>query len=154
MAQFSAQNANFTPSTSQDNWLLDTNATTALGKIKVISWGGSDTTSNGYRTRWYRPTTIGSSTFTALTVQAANSAATNIVRAGTFATAATPPAEPVSLMEQAWNSLGGGGVVVLPIGGEWFVFGNGATTVAGQIGCRNTAGVGANLSSYGVIWEE
>jgi hypothetical protein len=44
-------------------------------------------------------------------------------------------------------------VIVLPIGGEWMVVGATAAPNA-QISCRNTAGVDANLSSYGITWEE
>jgi hypothetical protein len=154
MAQFTVNNAAFTPSTSQDNWALDTNGTTAIGKVKIFSWGGNLNTATSYRTRWYRPSTIGSGTFTALVTQGGNPAATAVVRAGTFATALTPPTEPAGLFEMAWNAFGGGGTIVLPIGGEWLVYGNAATTTAGQIGCRNAAGVDASGSSYSCTWEE
>ena len=154
MAQYAVNNANFTPATTQDNWALDTNATTAIGKVKWFSWGGNLNTASSYRTRWYRPTTVGSGTFTALTTQGGNPATTAIVRAGTFATQLTPPTEPAGLFEVAWNAFGGGGTIILPIGGEWLMLGNGATTVASQIGCRNALGTDANGSSYSATWEE
>ncbi len=157
MAQFSGNNAAFTPSTSQDNWVLDSGtAGNSMAKVKVFSWGGNLNTATSYRTRWYRPTAIGSSTFTAIgTVQSSNPAATPVSRFGTFATQLTPPAEPGGLFEAVFNAFGGGGTIVLPIGGEWFIFANNATeTVSSQIGCRNALGTDASGSGYSVIWEE
>ena len=154
MANFTGQNAQFTPATNADNWTLDGGTTvSSMGKVKMINWGGSGTTSTGYRTRWCRPTTAASSTFTAITTQGSNPLPTSVCRFGSFAVAATLPAEPASLFSQNWNVLGGGGVIVLPIGGEWFIVGS-ATTANQQISCRNTAGVDANLSNYGIQWEE
>jgi hypothetical protein len=58
------------------------------------------------------------------------------------------------LFDQAWNSLGGGGILVLPIGSEWMLASVGTATINGQIACRNAAGVEASLSSYSVQWNE
>jgi len=155
MANFSNANANFTPATNQDNWVLDPSTNNVVALVKMIAWGGMGTTSTGYRTRWYRPTTIGSSTFTAVgATQAANSGATALMRFGTFATACTAPTDPGALFDQAWNVLGGGGVIVLPIGGEWIASSAGTAAVNGQLACRNTAGTDANLSSYSLQWQE
>jgi hypothetical protein len=58
------------------------------------------------------------------------------------------------LFQQNWNSQGGGGVVVLPIGGEWRITGGGLGTTYNQIGCGNTVGGGSTSQSYGLQWEE
>ena len=157
MAQFSGNNAAFTPSTAADNWVLDCGTSTAsIGRVKWFSWGGNLNTATSYRTRWFRPTTVASSTFTAVgTIQGTNPGATATCRFGTFATVATPPAEPGGLYEAVWNAFGGGGTIVLPIGGEWQIYSSNATvTTTGQIACRNAAGVDASGSGYSVGWEE
>lgn len=156
MSDYTNANAGFTPSTTQDNWVLDTSTNAVLARIKYVTWGGSGTTSTGYRTRWYRPTTIGSGTFTAIgaisTVGASTSGA--LLRFGSFATACTPPADPSALLNQAWNVLGGGGIMVLPIGSEWIVMSVGTVGIQGQVACRNVAGIDNSLSSYSVQWNE
>jgi len=156
MADFTNANANFTPSTTADNWVLDPSTNITYSKVRVITWGGQGVTSTGYRTRWFRPTTIASSTFTAVgAVNAAtNPGLTPGVRFGTFATNSTPPADPGALHNVSWNVLGGGGIYALPIGGEWSIISVGTATVNGQIACRNAAGIDASLSSYGVQWQE
>ena len=155
MADFTNANANFTPNTAADNWVLDPSTNTLRAKIKVITWGGMGTSSVGYRTRWFRPTTIASSTFTAVgATNAANPGTTALMRFGTFATVTTPPADPGALHDMAWNVLGGGGILVLPIGGEWEMISVGTAGINGQIGCRNATGADAGLSSYGVQWTE
>lgn len=154
MAQFTGNQGVFTPATNADSWTLDANTAGGMGKVKEIAWGGRGTTSTGYRTRWARPTTNASSTFTTLTPQSSNPLATPVNRFGSFATAATLGTDPGNnLFAQDWNVLGGGGVIVLPIGGEWFFVAS-ATAGHQQISCRNVAGVDASLSSYGVVWEE
>lgn len=154
MAQFGAVNANFTPALAQDNWCFDAGAAAGgMAKVKMFSWGGSSLVSTGYRTAWKRPSTNGTGAFTALATQATNPLAVQVTRVGTFATAPVLAAEPSGLYEQSWNSLGGGGVIVLPIGGEWFVVFS-ATAGHQQIACRNYAGVEANLTSYGLQVEE
>lgn len=155
MADFANANANFTPATNQDNWALDPGANTLVAKVRSVAWGGMGTASVGYRTRWYRPTTIGSGAFTAIgSTNAANPGATALMRFGSFATACTPPLDPGALFDQAWNVLGGGGIYTLPIGGEWMCASVGTATINGQLACRNTAGVDPNLSSYNCQWSE
>ena len=155
MSDFTNANANFTPSTTADNWVLDASTNTLRAKIKWIAWGGLGTTSTGYRTRWFRPTTIGSGTFTAVgATQATNSGATALMRFGTFATVTTPPTDPGALFDQGWNVLGGGGILTLPIGSEWETISVGTISVAGQLACRNAVGTDANLSTYAVQWSE
>jgi hypothetical protein len=153
MANFSAQNGAFTPATNTDNYTLDADTAGDVGKVKMISWGGRGTTSTGYRTRWTRPSTNASSTFTSLVPVSSAPTVAVTCRCGTFATAATLPSDPSNLFAIDWNVLGGGGVIVLPIGGEWIVT-NSATAGHQQISCRNVAGTDASLSSYGIQWEE
>jgi hypothetical protein len=156
MAQFSAQQGGtFTPvahATNANNWTLEADTAGDIGKVKMFGWGGRGTTSTGYRTRWGRPSTNGTSTFTSLVPTANNPSAASLCRCGTFATASILAADPAALWAQDWNVLGGGGVIVLPIGGEWMVAGVAAPYA--QVSCGNIAGADANLSSYGVTWEE
>jgi hypothetical protein len=156
MSQFSGGNGAFTPSTTSDNWTLHADAASEMGKIKMFGWGGRGTTSTGYRTRWARPTTDPTGAGTAITVARTSPAvapvcALNSVYATTQATLPTDPGG--NLFAIDWNVLGGGGEIVLPIGGEWFVV-NSATAGTSLVSCRNVAGVDANLSNYTVQWEE
>lgn len=156
MAQFSAnQGGTFTPAahaTNMNNWTLEADTAGDIGRVKMFSWGGRGTTSTGYRTRWARPTTNGASSFTSLVPTSSNPSAASLCRCGTFATASIGPADPACLFAQDWNVLGGGGVIVLPIGGEWMVAGTAAPYA--EVSCGNIAGADANVSSYGVTWEE
>lgn len=155
MGSFTGNRGAFTPATNAENWVLDAGtAAGGMGKVKMINWGGRGTNSTGYRTRWARPTTNATSTFTAVTSNSTNPLTVAVSRFGTFATAGVYGADPGNnLFVQDWNVLGGGGVIVLPIGGEWFVV-NSATAGHGQVGCINVAGVDASQSTYGVQWEE
>ncbi len=153
MPTFTGGNGAFTPATTTDNWTLDSQSAGVFGKLLWISWGGRLTTSTGYRTRWTRPTTGASSTFTALT-QSYNQPnyTTSGARIGTFATAATLAADPGgNLYTQDWNAQGGVGAFVWPLTKEP-LFINGV--LQGQVSCRNIAGTDANGSSYNVEWEE
>jgi len=111
----------------------------AMGKVKYVSWGGRGLTSTGYRTRWARTTTDPTGAGTALTVATTNP---------------TIPADPsTNLFAMDWNLLGGGGILVLPIGSEWTIVSS-ATAGTGYIVCQNVAGTDANSSTYGVQWQE
>ena len=153
MAVFSGGNGAFTPSTSTDNWTLDSQSTGVYGKVISFTWGGRLTTSTAYRTRWTRPTTAASSTFTTLT-PAVNmpNFQTPGSRLGTFATPATLVADPAgNLHAQDWNANGGLGYIVLPLAAPWdYVNG----ILQGQISCRNVQGTDANGSSYNMSWQE
>jgi len=156
MAQFGVERGGFTPSTTNDNWTLEANAAGEIGKVKMISWGGRGTTSTGYRTRWARPTTNPTGAATTLTpANTSPASAPTCAVASTYATTqptlASDPAG--NLFGIDWNIVGGGGAIVLPLGGEWLAI-NSATAGHGYISCRNVAGVDANLSSYGLQWEE
>lgn len=157
MAQFSAANANFTPvanATQLNNWVFTAITAGIIGKVKMINWGGSGTTSTGYVTRWVRVSNT-PATPAALTVQSTNPNATALCTVNTYSgTIATGAAQPSGLFQQNWNVLGGGGVIVLPIGGEWFIGGGALGTAYNQIGCGNITGSDASLSNYGLTWEE
>lgn len=152
MATATVNNGAFTPATNQDNYTIDSQSAGVFGKVVAIGWGGRLTTSTGYRTRWTRPTTIGSSTFTALTLEYSQpNYVTMGARAGTFATAPVLPADPANLWGQDWNAQGGVGILIMPLANPWW-FVNGVLT--GQISCRNVAGTDANGSTYTGTWEE
>lgn len=155
MPTFTSGNGAFTPNTSNDNWNLDVNTATAgtFGKVVAIGWGGQLTTSTGYRTRWTRPQTAASSTFTALSLQAHQPNYQNAgARVGTWAVQAALFTDPNSnLWAQSWNGQGGVGMIVFPLANPWW-FVTGA--MQGQISCRNVSGTDASGSSYEVTWEE
>ena len=156
MAQFSVQRGSFTPvahATQADNFVLTVLTAGQIARVKMITWGGRSTTSTGYRTRWGRVTNT-PATPTALAQQGTNPGVTAIATCNTYATQATLAADPAGLHAQDWNSLGGGGVIVLPIGGEWMITGGALGTAYNQIACGNIAGAEPSLSSYGVTWEE
>ena len=155
MATFSAhQGGTFTPvahATNANNITLAADTAGDVGWMKMISWGGRGTTSTGYRTRWGRATTNGA-TPTALTNGNSNSNTTGTCTANTYGTAPILAADPTALFAIDWNLVGGGGVIILPIGGEWYVVGTAAPYA--MIACGNIAGADANLSSYGITWME
>ena len=123
----------------------------AMCKVKYINWGGRGLTSTGYRTRWARPSTDPTGAGTALTLQKSNPIPVAICAVcSSFATTnPTLPADPTNLYAQDWNLLGGGGILVLPIGSEWTLVSS-ATAGTGYIQCINVAGVDANATTYGV----
>lgn len=156
MAQFaSGTPATFTPvaSTTQINsWVLTTLTVGQLSKVKMFSWGGDGTSLVGYITRWARVTNT-AATPTALLIASGSPLVTPVATVNQYATQATATADN-SLFKQNWNVQGGGGVVVLPIGGEWYTIGGALGTTFNQIGCGNVTGADANLSNYGLQWEE
>ena|ERR1700758_2153123 len=156
MAQFSAANANFTPvanATQANNFALTVLTAGQLVKVKMINWGGSGTTSTGYVTRWGRVNNT-PATPAALTITPTSPNAVALASCNTYTTQPTIAAQPSGLFQQNWNVLGGGGVVVLPIGGEWISVGGALGSAFNQIACGNITGADANLSVYGVTWEE
>lgn len=153
MPTYTSGNGAFTPSTSQDNWTLDAQTAGVFGKIVAIGWGGSLTTSTAYRTRWTRPTTIGSSTFTALTNAYHQPNYTSVgSRVGTFATAPVLASDPAgNLWAQNWNAQGGVGMIVMPLANPWWIS---QGILTGQISCRNIQGTDASGSSFECTIEE
>lgn len=156
MTTFSAGNGQFTPATNNDNWTLDLTANTYYtARIIMFGWGGSNASSNGYRTRWVRPTTAATGTKTSLTTGSADPNFNTALATcqSTYATSqAVLPADPAgNLYATDWNNQGGTGVVALPLNNPWIVIGG---VLQGQFSCRNTKGVDASLSSYQVYWDE
>ena len=156
MAQFTASQGSFTPvanATQANNWVLSALTVGITAKVKMFGWGGRGTTSTGYRTRWGRVNNT-AATPTALTLGNANPNAVALCSVNTYTTQATLAADPIALWAQDWNVTGGGGMVVLPFGGEWIVVGGALGTLFNQIACGNIAGADAGLSSYDVTFEE
>ena len=161
MPTFSAMRSSFTPAvwslSSNPNWALDASVSLngLFGKIVMINWGGSGTTSTGYLTRWVRPTTAGTGARTAITIAASqpNYATNGLLPLSVYATSQpiVPAVSVGDLWSQAWNVQGGVGVIVLPLANPWWISGG---ILQGAIECQNVSGVDAALSSYGVEWEE
>lgn len=157
MAQFaSGTTATFTPTASTTtlaSWVLTTLTAGQFAKVKMISWGGDGTSLVGYITRWSRVTNT-PVTAVAYLIASGSPLVTPTATCNTYSgTPATGTADN-NLYKQNWNVQGGGGVVVLPIGGEWFTIGGALGTTYNQIGCGNVTGADANLTSYAVQWEE
>ena len=159
MPNFAAGNGQFTPSTTAiggGNWWLDALGSAGpFGRVTQVSWGGSGTSSIGYRTRWSRPSTLGTSPSAGTLAYnnpnyATAALAFNLSYAATVALTADPGN---NLFATDWNVQGGGGILVLPIAQPWFILGNGGVNKQ-QLGCINTKGTDASLSSYNVAWEE
>lgn len=125
-----------------------------IAKVKMFNWGGSDTSLISYSTRWARPTNTPATPAT-IAVDRTSPGATpaNVVTLATYTTTPTAVASPSGLFQQDWNSQGGGGAIVLPIGGEWFLSGGALSTTYSMVGCGNVVGASAN-SSFGWQWEE
>jgi len=153
MAQFAAS-SNPTVTASSTNLavhVLTVLTAGQLARVKMINWGGADTSLISAQVRWSRVTNT-PATPTALTITPTNPGTTATATCNTYGTIATAVAN-VQLFIQAWNQQGGGGVVVLPIGGEWQVVGGALGTTYNQIGCGTVAGSGTNCT-FGITWEE
>lgn len=159
MAQFSSgTNATFTPTASTTvlaNGGIAMPTAGNIGKVKMINWGGDGTSLVGYITRWSRVTTAPTGAATNGLITATSPGITPVATYPlSYATTQPISVADTNLFKQNWNVQGGGGVVVLPIGGEWFVSGGALSTVYSQIACGNVTGADANLSGYGMTWEE
>jgi hypothetical protein len=156
MAQFAAHTpATFTPTantTTLNSWVLSALTVGYLAKVKMFDWGGDGTSLVGYITRWARVSNT-AVTPTALNISPTSPLAVALCSVNQYGTVATGTAD-VNLYKQNWNVQGGGGTIVLPIGGEWLVVGGALGTAFNQIGCGNVTGADANLTSYGLQWEE
>jgi len=127
----------------------------SMAKVKMINWGGDGTSLVGYITRWARVTTAPSGAATNGLITSSMPGVTAVCTYPlSYATTQPVSVADTSLFKQNWNVQGGGGAIVLPIGGEWFVTGGTTAQVYNQIACGNTTGADANLSSYGMQWEE
>jgi hypothetical protein len=156
MAQFAVHTpATFTPTastTTLNSWVLTVLTAGQLTKVKMFDWGGDGTSLVGYVTRWARVTNA-PATPAAMTISPTSPNAVALASVNTYTTVATGTAD-VNLYKQNWNVQGGGGAIVLPIGGEWMSVGGALGSVFNQIGNGNVTGADANLSSYGLQWEE
>jgi hypothetical protein len=157
MAQFSSGTpATYTPTastTTLSHWALTVLTVGQMAKVKLISWGGDGTSLIGYVSRWARVNNT-PVTAVALLIAASNPIASPMATCNTYSGTAPTGAADNNLFKQNWNVQGGGGVVVLPIGGEWFIVGGALGTAFNQIGAGNVTGADANLSNYAVQWEE
>jgi hypothetical protein len=158
MAQFSAQQVGLATAghaTNLANYVLTQLTAGNIASVKMISWGGSDGSLVSQVSRWARVNNT-AVTPTALGVQTSSPGITPNSSVNTYATPAGNTTSPApSLFLQSWNSQGGGGVIVLPIGGEWRVSGGALGTAYNQIGCGQFTGAtsSGNLS-FGVTFEE
>lgn len=155
MAQFTGVQRGVagTASTTQlNNGTLTVLTAGQVAMVKMVSWGGSDTSLISYSTRWARVNNT-PATPTALTIQSSNPGVTPIATYNTYGTTPTGATSPAGLFNVDWNSQGGGGTVVLPIGGEWYVAGGALGTAYNQIGCGNVVGASAN-TSFTTTWQE
>lgn len=159
MPTFNANRSSFTPAafgaSSVPNWCLDAVGTGVFGKIVMFSWGGQETTSTAYSTRWVRPLTAGTGAKTAITIGYAQP---NYATAAFTATASYGTLQPATtgagvgdLWNESWNGQGGVGAIALPLNNPWWVS---TGVLAGALECQNVVGAGANTTSYGVTWEE
>lgn len=157
MAQFGAAQVGVSATasgTNLTNYVFTMITVGDIGACKMISWGGSDTSLVAQSTRWARVTNT-PVTAVAIALDKSSPGITPNATVNTYSgTAAAGVASPSGLFQQNWNSQGGGGVVVLPIGGEWYISGGALGTAYNQIGCGNTVGAGSTSQSYGIQWQE
>lgn len=158
MAQFSAAQVGVSTAASSTNlgvYALTQLTTGDISSVKMVSWGGSDTSLVAQSVRWARVSNTPSGSVTAVSITSTSPGITANSTVSTYGT--TVPAgtaSPNGLFQQNWNSQGGGGVVVLPIGGEWRISGGALGTPYNQIGCGIVVGGGSTSQSYGITWEE
>ncbi len=152
MPTYAATRIAFAPTITTDNLTMDAAAAGDVGEVIAIGWGGSLTTSTGYRTRWVRPTTAGM-VITAGTAEAHTPgfATPLLAFATTWTTQPVIPSAPIALFAQSWNAHGGLGYVALPLAAPWRIV-NGVLT--GELSCRNDLGADSNGSSYQFTWTE
>lgn len=158
MAQYTATQraAGTASSTNLNNFGLTIVTVGNLGKVKLISWGGGDTSLISYSSRWARPNNTPATPTSIMTpVITSGGGAAAVATFNTYSTAPASATQPAgNLFAQDWNSQGGGGVVVLPIGGEWFFPGAALASASFcMIACGNVTGASAN-TSFGIQWEE
>lgn len=157
MAQFSSAQNGTAPTVSTTNVNTAVLYSTTAGSVllvKMINWGGSDTSLIGHISRMARVTNT-PATPTSLNIEPTNpGGSAGVGLSATFSTAATATAVPHGLFQQAWNSQGGGGAIVLPIGGEWMIVGAALGTAGDAIGWGDSAGTASANTTYGYQWAE
>lgn len=143
------------PSTTDVNAAVLTVTTVGqLAKVKMINWGGRGTSLVGYITRWARVTNTPVTAVARLISNGGSPTVTPQATVNTYSGTTAQATADTYLFKQNWNVQGGGGVIVLPIGGEWTVVGGALGTLFNQIGVGNIIGSDADLSNYGTTWEE
>ena len=152
MPTFAATQIAFTPVTSDDNLTMEAASAGDVGEVISIGWGGSLTTSTGYRTRWVRPTTAGVTIVAGTPEDHTPGYSVPLLAFATgWTTQPVIPASPIALFAQSWNAHGGLGYVALPLASPWRII---SGVLQGEISCRNDAGADANGSSYQFVWSE
>src|ERR1700679_695467 len=115
MAQFSAAQVGVSAAasaTNLSNIVLTLLTAGDIASVKMISWGGSDTSLVAQSTRWARVTNT-PVTAVAITTTPTSPGITPNSSCNTYSgTAAAGAASPAGLFQQSWNSQGGGGVMV------------------------------------------
>jgi hypothetical protein len=156
MSQFAAAQrgvAGTASGTQLNNGTLTQLTAGIIAGVKAVSWGGSDTSLVAQSVRWARVSNTPATPTSIATPQPTTPGTVAGCSLNTYSTTPTGAASPAGLFSQDWNSQGGGGVLVLPIGGEWYVTGGALGTTYNQIGCGNVVGASAN-TSFGWIWFE
>jgi hypothetical protein len=158
MAQYAASfNATAVASATNLNMLsVYSTVVNMVGLVKMYTWGGGDTSLISQMTRWARIASNTPATPVAVTSVMTNSSAGPAalsLAASTWTTAPTQTAG-VNLDLRMWNSQGGGGAIVLPIGGEWMWVGAALAASGGNgVAVGSVAGSGSNLT-FGFQWAE
>jgi len=157
MSQFSSGTpATYTPTastTTLSHFALTVLTAGQMAMVKMINWGGDGTSLVGYISRWTRVNNT-PVTAVALLIATTNTNVTPISTCNTYSGTAPTGVADNNLFKQNWNVQGGGGAIVLPIGGEWRITGGALGTAYNQIAAGNVTGADANLSNYGITWEE
>jgi hypothetical protein len=151
MAAYCGSRLGITPAAGVANWVLEA-PSTAMGRIKQLSWGGEATTSTAMRTRVARDSAVGTGSRTAGDVQKVNnlSPANAIFFSTTYATT-QPTVVAGGLFGTSWNAHGGQAFWAEDLPGKGPVLHHsGAANLS--IECRQDTGTGT--SSYVVLWEE
>ncbi len=151
MGGFNVSRAAFTPSATQ-SLVLDADTAGDYGKVTKVTWGGELTTSTASRTRWVRPSTLGT-TPTAIVTEESHPSNTGRCTVNTYATAPVIPAAPVALLGISWNQHGGGGIWSASQPDEEWVAVQGILPGA-QIACVQDVGTVGTSMSTSIHWRE
>lgn len=151
MAGHNYSRAGFTPSATQ-SLVLDADTAGDYGKVTKVTWGGELTASTAARTRWTRPTSLGT-TATPLTGEASHPSNTRRCAVNTYSGAPTIAAAPQGLFGIAWNYHGGGGIWSATQPDEEWVVVNGITP-GQQLSCVQDTGASGTPMTTSIHWHE
>lgn len=159
MATFSSGTpATFTPTASGSTLSaggLQMLTVGSMAKVKWFNWGGSGTSLVGYVSRIARVTNTPAGAVSTAGVITTPPGITPVCTYPiVYATTQPTGTTDAFLFKQNWNVQGGGGTIVLPIGGEWPISGGALGTTYSALAWGNITGADANLSNYGITWEE